>query len=326
MLLALTTGTVAAQEPARTPAPAGIPSQSARIYFSALDKQERPVLGLTEKDFELKVNGKRVPMESFRAARPLSDRSMPLVAWILLDFNPNVKKAVILNQGNAVAAAFDIFHPESALGVKFVSSQSETLAPLAHDPAALRSAFDHYDEGQFELRVGRGVDAVDVGEMGIARALEFAIGEIDEFVDRQPSLRGREVHRAVIIISEANLNPSYKLKPLYARAASSACFFYPVFVPTRGYGPWVRDYFLLAEKTAGVAAFFGAIAPGSEIWSPPRNNHAPNALTVNFMHVARDLNGKYSFALPLPASGQTKLKLSTKAKGVKIRLPRTVLP
>lgn len=43
-----------------------------RIYFSALDKAERPVLGLEAKDFDLRINGKY----SFTTPPPLPARTM----------------------------------------------------------------------------------------------------------------------------------------------------------------------------------------------------------------------------------------------------------
>jgi hypothetical protein len=84
-----------------------------------------------------------------------------------------------------------------------------------------------------------------------------------------------------MIISDGNLNPSYNLKSLYAKAARENVSLYPVFLPTGRFGSWIEYYFKLAEKTDGVAAFFGAIAPGKDIYSPPSNNQAPNALTAS---------------------------------------------
>jgi hypothetical protein len=298
-----------------------------RIYFSALGKAERPVLGLEPKDFDLRIDGKPTPMEGFRAGLPHTDRSVPLVAWILLDFNPSIKNQPIKNQVDAVAGAFDMLHPESALGVKLVSDRSETLAPLAHDPKALRNAFLQYEQRRSELRVGIKTDSVQVGAAGIARALEYALDDIDEYVKSQPSLLNREVDRAAMIISDGNLNPSYNLKSLYEKAARANASLYPVFLPTGRFGPWIEYYFKLAEKTDGVAAFFGAISPGKDIYSPPSNNQAPNALTTNFIHMIRDINGKYSFTItPPPPAQKMRIKLICRVKGVKIRLARTILP
>ena len=300
---------------------------SERIYFSALGKAERPVLGLEAKDFDLRINGVPTPMEGFRAGLPHTDHSVPLVAWILLDFNPNIKNAPIKNQVDAVAGAFDMLNPASALGVKLVSDRSETLAPLAHDPKALRNAFLQYDQRRAELKVGIKTDSVQVGAGGIARALEYALDDIDEYVKSDPALRDREVARAAMIISNGNLNPSYNLKTLYAKAARESVSLYPVFLPSGTFGAWIEYYFNLAQKTDGVAAFFGAIAPGKEFYSPPRNNQAPNALTANFIHMIRDINGKYSFTIPPPPPAQqSRIKLICKVKGVKIRLARTILP
>jgi len=302
-------------------------SPAERIYFSALGKAERPVLGLEAKDFDLRINDRPVPMEGFRAGLPHTDRSIPLVAWILLDFNPNIKNQPIKNQVDAVAGAFDMLNPASALGVKLVSDRSETLAPLAHDPKALRNAFLQYDQRRAELKVGIKTDSVQVGAGGIARALEYALDDIDEYVKSEPALHDREVARAAMIISNGNLNPSYNLKPLYAKAARENVSLYPVFLPTGTFGAWIEYYFNLAQRTDGVAAFFGAIAPGKEFYSPPRNNQAPNALTANFIHMIRDINGKYSFTIPPPPPAQQlRIRLICRVKGVKIRLARTILP
>lgn len=309
----------------------GAQAPAERIYFSALDKEEKPVLGLTTADFELHVDGKPAALEGFHAGLPYTGRSVPLAAWILLDFGATMESSVIKKQGDAAAAAFDMLHPSSVMGVKLVSEYSETMAPLAHDPAALRNAFIQYEQRRAELNVGIRVESVLVGEAGIARALESALDEMDEYVAAQPSLRDREVHRAAMIISNGNLNPSYNLKPLYAKAAREGVFLYPVFYVARrsgspSVGPWIEYYFALAQKTAGVASFLGALKPGSKIDSPVLYNQGPNALTTNFIHMIRDINGKYSFSiLPPPAGRQMRLKLSCKVKGVRVRLARTTL-
>jgi len=50
-------------------------------------------------------------------------------------------------------------------------------------------------------------------------------------------------------------------------------------------------------------------------------------LTLNFLHMARDLNGKYSFEVDVPSSGgKVRLDLKVKGKQVEIRLPRRILP
>ncbi len=301
--------------------------QAERLYFSALNKAEKPVLGLEAKDFELRIGGKVVPMEGFRAGLPHTDRSIPLVAWIMLDFNPNISDKVIKSQAEAVAGALDMLNPQSALGVKLVSDRSETLAPLGHDAPALRGAFVQYQQRRSEIRVGIKTDSVIVGEAAIAGALEYALDDIDGYIKSQPALSGREVHRAVMIISDGNLNPNFRLKSLYAKAARQGVSLYPVFLPTHWIGSLVDYYFALAQKTAGVASYFGAIAPGKDYFSPPSNNQGPNALTVNFIHMIRDINGKYSFAAPPPPQGKNvRIKLNCRAKGVKIRLARTILP
>src|SRR5687768_5503661 len=62
------------------------PQGRSRIYFSALDGDERPRLGLSASEFTLRVDGKPLPMEDFEAGRPYSDRSEPIAVWILVDF------------------------------------------------------------------------------------------------------------------------------------------------------------------------------------------------------------------------------------------------
>ncbi len=298
--------------------------QAERIYFSALNKEEKPVLGLKAADFDLRIDGKPAPLADFHAGLPPTDRSIPLAAWILISYGPSIQSKAIERQANAAAAAFQRLHPDSVLGIKLISDRSETLSPMAHDPKALRNAFLQYSQRRAELDVGIKNASEYVGEAGMIRAVELAMDELDRYLSTQPSLRGREVHRAIMMISSGDINPNYKLKPLFEKAARQSVFLYPVFVPVARYGMWVQDYFNLAKKTAGVAAVEGALRPGSKVLPLPRSNQAENALDVNFIHMVRDLNGKYSFTVePPPAGREMRLSLKCKVKGIEIRLPRT---
>ena len=297
-----------------------------RIYFSALNKEEKPVLGLTPRDFELRVNGESRPMDDFRPGLPHTDRSIPLVAWILIDFNPNINAAMIKQQASAAADIFKLLHPDSRVGVQVISDRAETLAPLAHDPASLRSALLQFSEHRMVLRAGSGDEETLVGPGGIARATELAIGEIAKFVEADPALANREIHRAVMILSDGNLNPSFKTRPLYQDAGRDGVFLYPVFVPRASIGPWIADYFDLAKKSGGVGSFLGALAPGSNPFAWKGTTTSANALNFNFLHMVRDLNGKYSFTLPLTPGREAKVSLKCRTKGVEIRLPRKTLP
>ncbi len=301
-------------------------SEPERIYFSALTKEDKPALGLTPRDFELRVDGKPHPLDDFRPGLPHTDRSIPLVAWILIDFNPNINADMIKKQANAAGEIFKLLHPDSQVGVQVVSDRAEVLAPLAHDPASLRTALLGFSEHRMVLRAGSGGEATPVGTGGMARAIELAVGEIENHIRADPLLAHREVHRAVMIISDGNINPSFKTGPLYRSAGRDGVFLYPVFVPRARIGPWITDYFELANKSGGVGSFLGALAPGSDPFKWKGATSGPNALTFNFIHMVRDLNGKYSFTLPMMPNRETKLSLKCKTKGVEIRLPRKTLP
>src|SRR5438876_7092561 len=112
-----------------------------RIFFSALDRNSRPILGLGAEEFVFKVDGRPAPLEDFRAGRPLEDRSTPLVAWILLSAYRAISSRSIADQAAAAARIFDLLHPDSALGVQVISDRVETLLPLGHDPEGVRRAF-----------------------------------------------------------------------------------------------------------------------------------------------------------------------------------------
>jgi hypothetical protein len=297
-----------------------------RIYFSALDKAERPVTRLAMADFELRINGKVSPLVDFRDGSKGGSQSIPLVAWIMIDFNPNLQTGVIEQQAQAASEIFTHFHPDSAVGVKLVSDRSETLAPLEHDPNSLRSAFLQFGRRRTELRVGGDDSSVFVGTAGILKAVELAIGEIERYVGSTPGLRNREVYRAVMILSDGNINPSYKTGPLLALAAREAVFLYPVLVPRAVYGSWVRDYFDLARRTGGVASVLGSLRPGSEVLPLTPGNTQPNAISFNILHMARDLNSKYSFVLSAPRAGVTRIDVKCRVKEVQIRLLRRTLP
>ncbi len=302
----------------------GAQSPRVRIYFSALNKQEKPVLGLSASEFELRVNGRAASLEGFRPGLPPADRSIPLVLWILIDWNPNINADVIKHQADAAAKAFTLFHRDTVIGVKLVSDRSETLEALAHDPQGLRRAFAEFSTRRGELRAGAKNDTVEVGPAGLLGAADHAIDEMVSYSRSDPSLKDREVRRAIMILSDGNVNPNYKTKTLYEKAGREDVFFYPVLMPRAGpYGSWVQDYFDLAKKTGGVSSVIGALNPGSRILPLPRGDMHDNALTFNFLHLARDLNGKYSFEVETPQrAGEIRLELKAKAKNVRIRLPQ----
>ncbi len=297
-----------------------------RVYFSVLSKEEKPVLGLTPRDFVLRVDGDSHPMDDFRPGLPHTDRSVPLVAWILIDFNPNINAEMIKKQANAAAEIFNLLHPDSRVGVQVISDRAEILAPLAHDPASLRAALLRFSEHRMVLRADSGDEAPFVGSGGIARAIELAIGEIGNYIKADPALANREARRAVMILSDGNINPSFKTRPLHQNAGRDEVFLYPVFVPRARIGPWILDYFDLAKKSGGVGSFLGALAPGSDPFAWKGATTSANALNFNFIHMVRDLNGKYSFTLPVMPGRETRLSLKCRAKGVEIRLPRKILP
>jgi hypothetical protein len=297
-----------------------------RIYFSALDKAERPVTRLATADFELRINGKVSPFVDFRDGSQGGSQSIPLVAWIMIDFNPNLQTGVIEQQAQAASEIFTHFHPDSAVGVKLVSDRSETLASLEHDPNSLRLAFLQFGRRRTELRAAGDDTSVVVGSGGILKAIELAIGEIESLAGSTPRFRGRELYRAIMILSDGNINPSYKTGPLCALAAREGVFLYPVFVPRTIYGSWVRDYFDLARRTGGVASVLGSLRPGSEVLPLTPGNTQPNAISFNILHMARDLNSKYSFVLSPPRAGVTRIDVKCRVKDVQVRLLRRTLP
>ena len=297
-----------------------------RIYFSALDKAERPVTRLAAADFELRVNGKVSPLVDFRDGSQGGSQSIPLVAWIMIDFNPNLQTGVIEQQAQAASGMLARFHPDSVAGVKLVSDRSETLAPLEHDPNSLRSAFLQFGRRRTELRAAGDDASVVLGPGGILKAIELAIGEIESYVRSTPNLSKREICRAIMILSDGNINPSYKTGPLCALAAREGVLLYPVFVPRAIYGSWVRDYFDLARRTGGVASVLGALSPGSGVLPLTPGNTHPNALSFNILHMARDLAARYSFLLAPTQSGETRVEVRCRINDVRIRLPRHTLP
>jgi hypothetical protein len=291
-----------------------------RVFFSALNKQERPVLGLGPDDFQLRVNGRTEEPGEFKPGRPRSDTTIPLVLWILIDSNPDIDAHMIARQARAGAEMFGRLHPDSAIGVKLVSDRSETLAPLGHDPEAVRRAFVDFTRVRNEVRA-QGAWSVLVGTGGIVRAAELAMDELDSFVVSSAPLRGNEVRRAILIISDGNINPRYSKRELYARAARLQVFLYPVFVPRPHYGAWVEDYLDLGNRTAGVGSVLGALTPGAKGLRIPQANAASGALMFNLLHMIADLNGKYSFAKP-QSGGELRLDLKCRAKNVQVRIAK----
>lgn len=301
-----------------------------RVYFSALNREEKPVLGLTAANFELRIDGKPASIEGFRPGLSPTDRSIPLVAWILISYGKTIQADVIKQQAGTVANAFSMFHPASVMGIKLVSEMSETLMPLGHDPNALRTTLLNYSARRAELRLGPESGVVGLDGGGMWRAVELALDEMNGYIASQPALRGREVHRAAMILSAGDMrDQSRKYNPqvLYAKAARENTFLYPVVIPTEMFDQWVPDYYDLAKKTAGLASVLGALKPGALAPPFPRLLYTPNAINVNFIHMARDLNGKYSFTIvPPPAGKEMRLELMCKVKRIQVRLPRTTWP
>ena len=302
-----------------------------RIFFSALDRTNKPVLGLHAEDFTLKVEGRVAPLEDFRAARPADDKSTPLAAWILLSAYRPISSRLIADQASAAAGAFTLLHPQSALGVQVISDRVETLAPLGNDPAALRRAFTDYGSRRIELRAGPSKDIVEIGQGGILAAIEHAMDSMDRYVAERRAQSGTEVNRAVIVIALPLVPSYYHFYPgreaLLDHAARDGVFFYPIFVPRGFLASWMEPYLELAKKTAGLVSVFGSLRPALDWRSSRQENDGPNALAANFLQIARDLNGKYSFAAPrLSAGTSARLDLRCRRKGVEVRLPRRRLP
>ena len=334
-------------------------AQSERVFFSVLDENERPVLGLSADDFELRINGRRSALSHFRPGESSTAKSCPVVLWILVDNNPLVPSAVISNQAGAVVDIFERVHPDSAIGVKVFDDRLRTLAPLIREAAAVRNAFLQFREYRSERRVDDKRLKVGLSESGLMASLELAIEELQQYVASQSSLRERVVLRSILILSPADAGPrirynyfSYANRAVCKQAVDANVFLYPVCfeVPSGrilqktpygkkdaqklgDYTVAYNDprllydrYFELARKTGGVPSFFGAIAPGLHALLPPENISDVNLLTMNIIHMIRDLNGKYSFEVQKPGNGK-KLQLDLKArmKNVKVILLRRTL-
>jgi hypothetical protein len=302
-----------------------------RIFFSALDRTNKPVLGLRGEDFTLKVDGRVAPLEDLRPARPADDKSTPLIAWILLSAYRPISSRLIADQAAAAAGAFTLLHPESALGVQVISDRVETLAPLGNDPAALRRAFNDYGSRRIELRAGPSKDIVPIGQGGILAAIEHAMDSMDRYVAERRAQSGTDVHRAVIAVALPLVPSYYHFYPgreaLLDHAARDGVFFYPIFVPRGFLAGWMEPYFELAKKTAGLVSVFGSLRPALDWRAIGQENDGPNALAANLLQIVRDVNGKYSFAAPrLSAGASARLELRSRRKDVEVRLQRRRLP
>jgi hypothetical protein len=165
-----------------------------------------------------------------------------------------------------------------------------------------------------------------LGPGGLLRAIELSIKELDDYVQSQAELAGKDVLRSILILSDANINPSYNRRVLLEQAIVQGVYLYPIFIPRSSYGHWVDSYFELAKPTGGVACVFGAMKPGTDIFNRPRENLDPNALMFSIMNMLRDLNGKYSFTLPTPEMElPLNLEVRCRRPGITIRLPRKKL-
>jgi hypothetical protein len=306
-------------------APLDADHPSTRIRFSALDRDERPRLGLGAEQFRLKLDGKPAVLEEFQAGRAYADRSVPLIAWILLDFNPRIGGRLIADQGDAAAGLLDLVHPDSVIGVKVVSDRVETLAPLGRDRADLKRAFAEFDRQRKEFNVQPRAGTVMVGKGGMLRAVELSLREIEAHV-RAPGAVVADYRAGIMVISDGNLDPVYNRRTLLEDAARLGVAVYPVFVPHGPYGRWLQDYFDLGTRTGGVGSVFGALHARSTIDTLARGNVGPNALQANLLHMLRDLNGKYSFVLPAQRSHKQKIEIECTVPGVRVRLARRELP
>jgi hypothetical protein len=315
VLLAFRDGVVAQGPPPRE-----------RIYFSVLNRELKPRLGLTEKDFILRINGRSVVMEDFRPGRGHTDRSRPLVAWILLESSPFVSSRVIADQADAAAGFLDMLHPDSAVGVRLITDRAETLAPLTRNRRDLREAFTRFAKDRRELKAVPSGETVFLGEEGMFRAMDLAITDLNNFRLSDASLQGKEVPGALILVAGAGLNPWYDERILTDKAARRTVFIYPIVMPAATHGVW-RRYSDLAQNAAGVLSGFGALGPDSNSIRSRTVNLDRDALTFNFIHIVRDLNGKYSFlAPPVPPGDKVELELKCREKGVHIQVPRKHLP
>jgi len=297
-----------------------------RIYFSVLNREHKPRLGLMEKDFVLRINGRPGVMEDFRPGKGNADCSRPLAAWILLESSRFVSSRVIADQADAAAGLFDMLHPDSAVGVRLITDRAETLAPLRRHRRDLREAFTRFGESRRELKAVPRDETVFLGEDGMFRAIDIAITGLNDFRLSDPSLQGKEALSALIIIAGASLSPWYDERNLTAKAARHAVFIYPILMPEATHGLW-RRYSELAQSAAGILSGFGALSPELNSFKSRTMNLDRDALTFNFIQIVRDLNGKYSFlAPPVPPGGKVELELKCREKDVHIQLPRKRLP
>ncbi len=303
----------------------GLP-QRERIYFSVLNREQKPRLGLEEKDFILRINGRSAVMEDFRPGKEHTDRSRPLVAWILLESSRFVSSRVIADQADAAAGFLDMLHPGSAVGVRLITDRAETLAPLTRNHRDLREAFTRFAKDRRELKAVPRDETVFLGEEGMFRAIDLAITDLNNFRVSDPSLQRKEVLSALIIIAGAGLNPWYDERNLTDKAARHTVFIYPILMPEATHGLW-RRYSDLAQSAGGVLSSFGALSPERDSFRSRTMNLDRDALTFNFIQIVRDLNGKYSFlAPPVPPGGKVELELKCREKDVHIQLPRKRLP
>ncbi len=316
------------------------------IYFSVRDKQMRPVLGLEEKDFKLTVRGKYTAFADFQSGKNTDDQSVPLVAWIMIDSSAAIPPDVIEAQSESVTDLFSDFSPRSAIGVMTYDDNYRVQAPLGSDAEKVRDVFERFN--QIRSAASR---------HGFVAALEYAVDEVIKFSNSRPDLK--DARRAVMVLSPwdvAAINFDSTKREIYSKAIGGGVSLYPVCVilpnrdqrkgggitapppPPIGAVPrgsiinsdsWpylaqtvYQQFFDMAEKTGGIGSYFGDPSDSPNISTPSNTSAAPNALTVNFETMIRDLNGKYSFKASKNDIGKLHVQLTARRRDAAIVLPQ----
>ncbi len=299
------------------------------IAVRVLDREGRPVRGLTASDFELLIEGKRQPIIFFSAEGEGEELSRPLALILLLDASGSIA-ATVHQQRSAVESLLHHLGPRTLLSVIRFSDRPQVIVPFTTAHQAVAASLSQmsrvegptaiFDALLFAVQHFRTLRA-DAPQAATrhtgpsSTTLHEAVGE--------GSLLPDPVRKVIILLSDGLDTASRADYRSCIRAAQQAdvtvyALHIPLYSPAEGSlkpRPAVRGFRDVAEQTGGRMFIIGSVA---EALHPT----ARSDLTAVFQTMLADIRHQYYLGCAAPESAPPGkyLRVAVRVKRAGVRL------